>query len=448
MKRKGTLLVVDDEPYVRESLAFALERSGYRVRAAGGAAEALEGNLLEGVDLAVVDLRMPDRDGVSLLRSLRESRPDLPVIMLTAHGTVPAAVECLKAGAADFLQKPADPEKLGLAVERALEEGRLKREVAYLRSSGFPAGGGPVGESAAWKRVLEMVAAAAPTDASVLLLGESGVGKEVVARLIHERSPRADRPFVRVNCAAIPMELFESEFFGHRKGSFTGASEDRDGRFRVADRGTLLLDEIALMPAAAQAKVLRVLEDGLFERVGDTHPTQADVRVIASTNAPLAKEVEAGRFRLDLYYRLNVLTIEVPPLRERPEDVAVLAGVFAAEFARRLGKEIEGVAPETLQTLRRYDWPGNVRELRNVIERAVILEPGRQLSPASLPDRLAGGAPPVVSTLNLRKAVAAEERRVLKEALRRCNGVRRQAARLLGIDERNMSYFMKKHDLQ
>lgn len=444
-KKRGTLLIVDDEPYVRESLALLLERNGYRVRSAAGAEEALRQSLLEGVDLAIADLRLGEDDGVSLLKSLRERAPALPVVMLTAHGTVPKAVECIRAGAADFLEKPADPDKLLLVIERVLEETRLKRELHYLRSE--PGSGRqPVGVSEAWQQVLELVRAAAPTDAGVLILGESGTGKEEVARLIHRQSGRADRSFVRVNCAAVPVELFESEFFGHRKGAFTGAFSDRDGRFRVADRGTLLLDEIALMPLAAQAKVLRVLEDGLFERVGDTHPTQADVRVVASTNADLQLETEEGRFRQDLYYRLNVMTIEIPPLRERKEDVVVLASSFLKDFSSRLGKRIKAFEPETLAVLHSYRWPGNVRELRNAVERAVILEETEKIRPASLPLQIRE-VPAPRNTLNLRQALAAEERRLLREALRVANGVRREAARLLGIDERNMSYFLKKHDL-
>lgn len=447
-KTKATLLVVDDEAYVRESLTLLLQRDGYRVRSAAGAEEALRGSLLEGVDLTLADLRLGEEDdGLSLLRSLRERAPAVPVVMLTAHGSVSKAVECMQAGAADFLQKPADPDKLLLVIERVLQETRLRRELDYLRSEPDWGGRNPVGVSEPWKQVLELVRAAAPTDASVLILGESGTGKEEVARLIHRRSARADRPFVRVNCAAIPVELFESEYFGHRKGAFTGAASDRDGRFRVADQGTLLLDEIALMPAPAQAKVLRVLEDGLFERVGDTHPTQVDVRVVAATNADLEREIEQGRFRQDLYYRLNVISIDIPPLRERKSDIGVLATAFIEEFSGKLGRAVEGMEPETLAILRAYRWPGNVRELRNVIERAVILEQTSKIRPSSLPLQIRETPAPRVP-LHLRQALLAEERRLLQEALRSAGGVRREAARRLGIDERNLSYYLKKHDLQ
>jgi len=296
---------------------------------------------------------------------------------------------------------------------------------------------------------LELVEAAAPTDSTVLLLGESGTGKEEVARLIHRKSLRHDRPFVSVNCAAIPLDLFESEFFGHCKGAFTGATRDRDGRFKVAHTGTLFLDEIGCLPESAQSKVLRVLEEGVFERVGESRPTTVDVRLISATNSDLAAEVEAGRFRQDLFYRINVFTIEIPPLRERIEDIELLARAFLEEFCAKTGKLIEDLTPETLQYLEGYSWPGNIRELRNVIERAVILEKTKFLSPSSLPDSILReqGDHPSPESLNLRDSLQEEERRILLEALRAARGVKRDAARLLGIDERNLAYYLRKHNL-
>jgi transcriptional regulator with GAF, ATPase, and Fis domain len=310
--------------------------------------------------------------------------------------------------------------------------------------------------------VTQIVDIAAPTDTSVLLLGESGTGKEEVAQLIHRRSSRSEGAFVRVNCAAIPTELFESEFFGHRKGAFTGAVSDRVGRFRVAHRGTLFLDEINSLPPIAQAKVLRVLQDGSFERVGDSLPTTVDVRLICASNADLAVEVDAGRFRPDLYYRINVMTIHMPPLRERVADIPVLARAFVDEFSSRLGKNVRDMEPDVLEALCVYRWPGNVRELRNVIERGVLLESTTTLRLASLPGDLARARTmPMTNShpidqanqnssnkpLTLRAGLAAEERRILEEALRRSNSVRREAARILGIDERNLSYFLKKHGI-
>jgi transcriptional regulator with GAF, ATPase, and Fis domain len=304
----------------------------------------------------------------------------------------------------------------------------------------------PVGVSAAWREVVRLAEIAAPTDTSVLLLGESGTGKEEVAKLLHRRSARAGGPFVRVNCAAVPTELFESEFFGHRRGAFTGAVADRDGRFRVAHRGTLFLDELDSLPPAAQAKVLRVLQDGAFERLGDSRPTTVDVRLICASNIELAAEVAAGSFRPDLYYRINVMTIEMPPLRERRDDIPALAETFLAEYSARLGRRVRALHPQTLAAFAAYAWPGNVRELRNVIERGVLLETSPQLTPASLPFAVTGAqAPP--SALGLRQGLKAEERRLLEEALRRAGGVRREAARLLGVDERNLAYFLRKHGL-
>ncbi len=448
---RATVLVVDDEPYVRDSLATLLGRRGYEVRTAGGAEEALRTENLDGADLVISDLKMPGEDGVSLLGRLGAKEPELPVIVLTGHGTVSSAVECLKLGAVDYLLKPVDPEELMVVLDRALGQTGIKRELAFLRSHDRSRAAGPdrdrpLGCSEGWLQVLEMAEMVAPTDTSVLLMGESGTGKEEVAKHIHRRSRRASGPFVPVNCAAIPTDLFESEFFGHRRGAFTGALEDRVGRFKIAHEGTLLLDEVDALPAVAQAKVLRVLQDGRFERVGDSRPTSVDVRLISASNSDLAAEVEAGRFRADLFYRLNVMTIYIPPLRERPEDVSVLARAFLAEATAQVGKTLHEIEPEALRALEAYPWPGNVRELRNVIERGVVLEQGERLSPSSLPAdvrSLRGESP----ELNLRASLLAEERRLLETALKRAGGVRRRAAELLGIDERNISYFLKKHGL-
>lgn len=444
----GTILLVDDEDYVRDSLSLVLERRGFLARTAAGAEEALRPDILEGVDAVITDLKMPGVGGLELLKRIRAKRPELPVIVLTAYGSVPTAVEGMKAGAYEFMQKPADIEELMRVLERALAESARQRELEYLRSR---TGGQrePLGRSRAWRRILELVEAAAPTDSTVLLLGESGTGKEEVARLIHRKSLRHDRPFVSVNCAAIPLDLFESEFFGHCKGAFTGATRDRDGRFKVAHTGTLFLDEIGCLPESAQSKVLRVLEEGVFERVGESRPTTVDVRLISATNSDLAAEVEAGRFRQDLFYRINVFTIEIPPLRERIEDIELLARAFLEEFCAKTGKLIEDLTPETLQYLEGYSWPGNIRELRNVIERAVILEKTKFLNPSSLPDTIlreeGGRSSP--ESLNLRDSLQQEERRILLEALRAARGVKRDAARLLGIDERNLAYYLRKHNL-
>jgi two-component system NtrC family response regulator len=462
MKTQGTILIVEDEDYVRGSLATFLDRKGFQARTAASVDEALRPESLSGLDAVVTDLRMPGRDGLELVRTLADQEPSLPVVVLTAYGDVSSSVECIKAGAFDYLLKPTDPDELALVLGRALSQSHARRELAYLRSADGRARGerGPLGVSTGWRAVVEIARTAAPSDTSVLILGESGVGKEELAKLIHRESPRGGGAFVQVNCAAIPVELFESEFFGHRKGAFTGAVTDREGRFRVADGGTLFLDEINSLPLMAQAKVLRVLQDGSFERLGDSRPTTVDVRLVCASNVDLTAEVETGRFRADLFYRINVMTLEVPPLRERPEDVPVLSEAFLAEFSARLARPVRRIRPEAVRAMAAYHWPGNVRELRNVIERGVLLEKTEELRFESLPFRTpaaepASGppatGPPATDAggadLNLRRSLKTAERRLLEEALRRSDGVRREAARLLGIDERNLSYFLKKHGL-
>ncbi|HVR29403.1 MAG TPA: sigma-54 dependent transcriptional regulator [Thermoanaerobaculia bacterium] len=451
MSPLGTVLVVDDEVYVRDSLASVLSRRDFAVRTAAGMAEALAADNLAGVDAVVTDLKLRGEDGLALVKALAAQDTPVPVIVLTGYGTVASAVECMQAGAYHYLLKPTDPVALALVLERALGEAKARRELDYLRSGGARREGrGPLGVSEGWRRVVELAEVAAPVDTSVLLLGESGTGKEEVAKLLHSRSRRAAAAFVPVNCAAIPPELFESEFFGHRRGAFTGAVADREGRFRVAHTGTLFLDEVDALPPPAQAKVLRVLQDGEFERVGDSRSTRVDVRLICATNVDLAAEVEAGRFRPDLYYRINVMPIRIPPLRERREDVEVLAEAFRAEFAARFAKEVRGIDPDALELMRRYAWPGNVRELRNVLERGVLLAAGMEITPADLPfsgEVAPLDEPPEGSEFDLRSSLFRAERRLLEAALERTGGVRREAARLLGVDERNMAYYLRKHDL-
>jgi len=458
MSPLGTVLVVDDEDYVRDSLASVLARRDFVVRTAASVAEALSPDNLAGLDAVVTDLRMRGQDGLSLVRAVTAHDSRVPIIVLTAYGTVASAVECMQAGAYHYLTKPIDPAALALVLERALAEAKARRELDYLRQGGGHRGPGePLGVSEGWRRVVALAEVAAPVDTSVLLLGESGTGKEEVAKLLHSRSRRAAAAFVRVNCAAIPPELFESEFFGHRRGAFTGAVADREGRFRVAHTGTLFLDEVDALPLAAQAKVLRVLQDGEFDRVGDSRPTRVDVRLVCSSNSDLAAAVEAGRFRADLYYRINVMPIVIPPLRERREDVEVLAEAFRAEFAARFAKPVRAIRADALELMRAYAWPGNVRELRNVVERGVLLAAGGELTPADLPFAAPGeprgvtrrGAPgaDAAAALDLRSGLWSEERRLIEAALERTGGVRRDAARLLGIDERNMAYYLRKHDL-
>ena len=448
---RGRVLVVEDEAYVRDSLVEILRARRFEVGAAGSVGEAVAYLARAPVDVVLSDLRMPGADGLDLVRRMQTAAPDVPVVILTGHGNVSSAVECLKAGASDYILKPAEPEALEVVLDRALEGRALRREVRYLRSAVAAQTEVAVGESGPWRRVMAMVEAAAATGSVVLFTGESGTGKELLARRLHALSGRASGPFVKVNCAAIPLEMWESEFFGHRKGSFPGATSDREGRFQLADRGTLLLDEVGAMPAAGQAKLLRVIQDGEFERLGDEQATRVDVRVAASTNSDLEAEVRQGTFRADLFYLLNVVRIDVPPLRERRDDIAILARHFADQIALRLGRPSPELHPATLARLLAYPWPGNVREVRNVIERAMILDPARGLEDLDLAP--AGSVSPPEGTslagreLNLRDALNKLERELLLEAHRRAGGVRKEAAHLLGIDPRNLSYYMRKHDL-
>ena len=451
---RGRVLVVEDEAYVRDSLVEMLGSRGFEVSAAASVADALAALGRSPVDVVLTDLKMPGADGTELVKKIQATFTDLPVIVLTGQGTVASAVECLRAGASDYILKPAGPEALEVALERALRTRSLRREIRYLRSAIVPEAEAPTGESQPWRRVMAMIEAAAPSDSTVLLVGESGTGKELLARRLHALSSRASSPFVRVNCASVPLDMWESEFFGHRKGSFTGATGDRDGRFQLAHRGTLLLDEVGATSAEAQAKFLRVIQDGEFNRLGDDQPIRVDVRIVASTNSDLEADVRAGRFRADLFYRLNVVRVNVPPLRERADDVPLLARRFADEIARRLGREAPPLHAETLARLRAYPWPGNVRELRNVIERALILDPTAGLDTLDL---LPGSAPlsPAEQAgeagagrdLVLREALNRLERELLLEAHKRAGGVRKDAAQLLGIDPRNFSYYLRKHGL-
>lgn len=457
MKRaRGRVLVVEDEAYVRESLGAVLASKGYDVTLAASAAAAMETLERTTVDVVLTDLKMPGITGADLIVRIAARSPELPIIVLTGFGTIASAVECVRAGASDYILKPADPEALDVAIGKAIASGSLKREVAYLRNerlaaTGTPgsAGAEPVGKSEPWRQAMNLIDAAAAADATVLLLGESGTGKELLARRLHQLGPRRSGPYVRVNCSAIPIEMWESEFFGHRKGAFTGAAADRDGRFRVAHQGTLFMDEVATMPLPAQAKMLRVLEEGEFDRLGEEQPTRVDVRVIAATNGDIDADVEAGRFRRDLFFRLNVVRIVVPPLRERPEDIPMLAEAFASEIARRLGRTAPRIDDAALAQLAAYSWPGNVRELRNVVERALILNPGDVLVLPDLPS--AQGVDTAGSSaggdLNLRAALSRREKEAVMEALARANGVRGEAARLLGIDPRNLAYYLRKHGI-
>ncbi len=377
------ILVVDDERSILESLRDILEDEGYAVRCVESGEEALRVVEESPPDLVLLDIWLPGLDGMEVLSRIRQTQPALPVIMISGHGTIELAVRAVKLGAFDFLEKPLSYDRVVVSVEKALRMRALEEENLRLRARFRE----PrlTGESPAIREVRELIARVAPTEATVLIQGESGVGKEVAARMIHHLSPRSRGPFVEVNCAAIPESLIESELFGHERGAFTGATQARRGKFDQAHRGTLFLDEVGDMSPSAQAKVLRVLQEKRFERVGGDRLIEVDVRIIAATNKDLRAEIEAGRFREDLYFRLNVVPIVIPPLRERPEDIPLLVEEFLDELSRHSGLGRKTVAPEVLEVLKRYPWPGNVRELKNLIERLVIVSPGEEITLNDLP---------------------------------------------------------------
>ena len=386
MRPPTTILLVDDEPGIRRSLGEALKDEGYHVVKAERGEQAIE--LLhnpdsESLELVLLDVWLPGMDGLETLKQAKQIRPDLPVIMISGHASIDTALQATKLGAFDFLEKPIDLDRLLLVVGNALRQSRLQHENQRLLAE-VEGGRFFLADSPAMKRLMADVALVAPTEGRVLLTGENGSGKEEVARLLHLQSPRKDAPFIEVNCAAIPEELIESELFGHQKGAFTGAVRDQKGKFREADGGTLFLDEVGDMSLKTQAKVLRALQEGRVEPVGGGGAVGVDVRVIAATNKDLASEITRGRFREDLYFRLAVVPLRIPPLRERPEDILPLADAFITRIGRQYGRPPKRLGPEAKDTLLRHDWPGNVRELKNLMERAVILGRSAEIGPRDL----------------------------------------------------------------
>ena len=381
------ILIVDDERAIQRSLRGVLEDEGYRVTAVGSAQEALARLADDAPDLVFLDIWMPGMDGLDALAEIKQRRPETAVVMISGHGTIETAVKATKLGAYDFVEKPLSLEKTLLVVERTLEHARLEQQHRQLRER-VERGQEIVGKSAVIEELRQQIAVAAPTTGRVLIHGESGSGKELVARAIHAHSTRAEGPFVEVNCAAVPEELIESELFGHERGAFTGAVARRRGKFELADGGTLFLDEIGDMSVKTQAKVLRVLEEQAFERVGGKETIRVDVRVITASNQNLQELIGAGRFREDLFYRLNVIPIEVPALRKRKEDIPTLVDHFIALFSAENGRRPKAIAAEALAYFLTYDWPGNVRELRNMVERLVIMAPRDVIGPEDLPPPL------------------------------------------------------------
>jgi len=450
MAEPATLLVADDDPGLRESLERTLTREGYRVVLASDGRAALERVQAGGVDLIVTDLRMPGLTGLELLRAAKAIMPDVDVILLTAFGTVEEAVQAMKNGAYDFLTKPFRREQLIKLVDKALERRDLIEQNKALKKQleDIRAKGQMIGASPSFRRMLTLVEQVADSSATILIQGESGAGKELVARAIHERSGRRAGPFVAVNCAALPETLLESELFGYEKGAFTGAAGRKEGRFELANGGTLFLDEVADLSLVTQPKILRVLQEGEFERLGATRSIQVDVRILAATNQDLVDMVKDKRFREDLYYRLNVITVRVPPLRERHEDIRVLAQHYLRVYAAKNGRKLEGFSNEALERLESYAWPGNVRELENLIERTVLLARKDRIDAEDLPEEVAGvKRPPRDAILELVGTPLADiEQRLLDETLRITGGNKTQAAKLLGIDVRTVARKLERRE--
>lgn len=382
MKQK--VLVVDDEVSILQSLSGILLDEGYGISLASSGEEALDQAKRDPPDLVLLDVWMPGADGLAVLGEIKKLYPQLPVIIISGHGNIETAVRATRLGAFDFIEKPLSIDRVLVSIQNAIEFSRLEEENRILRKKANRAAR-MIGESPAVETLREQIGRAAPTNATVLIAGENGTGKELAARLIHLSSRRSTRPMIEVNCAAIPEELIESELFGHEKGAFTGAYEKRKGKFDSANGGTLFLDEIGDMSLRTQAKILRIIQEQVFERVGGSHPVQVDVRIVAATNKDLQKEIELGRFRQDLYYRLNVIPIFVPPLRERLEDIALLVESFAAEIASESALGKKRIDPAVFALLQRYSWPGNIRELKNFIERLMIMTPGQAIGPGDLP---------------------------------------------------------------
>ena len=448
MKRDGVILIVDDEANMRRVLGALLRREGFHTLEAGDGEAALEILKQEAVDAVLTDLKMPHMNGLELLDESRKRAPGVPVILLTAHGTVGSAVEALKHGAFDFLTKPFEPDDVCQVVAKAVKTRKLEESEARIEPDEDP-DRLLLGNSAALLEVKHLIERVAPTSATVLISGESGTGKELVARSVHRHSPRSEQPFVKINCAAIPEGLIESELFGHEKGAFTGASSRKPGRFELADGGTLFLDEIGELPAPAQPKLLRAIQEGRFFRVGGTQTVSVDVRLIAASNRDLQTEVREGRFREDLFYRLHVVPIALPPLRDRREDIAALSDLFLQRFARRLERSVRAITPEARAALAAHEWPGNIRELENVIERATLLCEAAEIGVDDLPPELrrdpaeGGYAEPSPLRERVRSATRRIERDAILEALESTRGNVTRAARRLGLSRRGLQLKMR-----
>ena len=458
-RRPPRILVVDDERSMRELLAIVLRREGYEVLLAENGRTAIETLEREPVDLLISDIKMPDLSGVDVLRAAKKIDQDILGIMVTAFASTESAVEAMRLGACDYLSKPFDVDLLRMKVREKIDNRQLRQENVLLKrtlglSHQFA---NIIGRSEAMLEVFKMIETVARTNSTILLTGESGTGKGLVAQAIHFHSLRRDRPLVALNCGAMPEALLESELFGHMRGAFTGAETNKKGLLEVAEKGTIFLDEIGEMSPVMQVKLLRVLQERRFRRVGGLEELAADIRVITATNQDLGKAIADGRFREDLYYRINVIPIVLPPLRERREDIPLLAEHFLAKYAEQMGKSITGLSHEAMSLLQQYDWPGNIRELENVIERAVALEGTPTVLPDSLPPNLRGAvqkngnaAPDALPDggFDLEAHVKEIERVYIAQALQRSGGVQVKAAELLGMSFRSFRYYVKKYNLR
>ena len=452
------ILVVDDERSMRELLAIVLRRDGYEVILAENGRTAVNVLEREAVDLLISDIKMPDMSGVDVLRAAKGIDQDILGIMITAFASTDTAVEALRMGAYDYLSKPFDVDELKIIVRHALERRQLRQENVLLKRAlqSTHQFSNIVGRSESMLAVFKLIETVAPTNSTILVTGESGTGKELVARAVHFNSLRRDCPFVAVNCGALPEPLLESELYGHMRGSFTGASSNKKGLIEVADRGTIFLDEISDMSQMMQVKLLRVLQERKFRRVGGVEELEANIRVIAATNQDLVKMVADGKFREDLFYRLNVIQIQLPPLRDRTEDIPLLAEHFLAKYREQMGKEISGISQDAMEHLAAYDWPGNIRELENAIERAVALESSSAILPESLVEHLRGRAPKnggqpaqlPTAGFDLEAHVENVERDYIAQALKQAGGKQSRAAKLLGMSFRSFRYYVKKYNLK
>lgn len=449
------LLVVDDEPSMREFLEIMLSQEGYQVRTASTGEEGVKAYRAEEPDLVLTDVKMPGMSGLDLIREIHSLDPAAPIIAITAYASADDAVRAVREGAYDYLSKPFQIEDLRIIIRNALEARRLRRENLELRRSieGRYRFADIVGKSHEMVEIFDLISRVAPSKAGVLIMGESGTGKELIAKAVHYNSPRADKPFVTINCTAIPENLLESEMFGHQKGSFTGAVANKAGLVEAAHTGSLFLDEVGEIPQSIQVKLLRFLQEREFRRVGGTDDKKIDVRVIAATNKILEEEMEAGNFREDLYYRLNVIRIRLPPLREREEDIPLLVDHFLKKFSKEQGKKIDKVSSLAMRVLCNYSYPGNVRELENIIERCVTLEQSDQLTAENLPQKLFESAGPVCiggeldippDGIDINRTMEDMEKKLITRALDISSGNRPRAAKLLGISFRSLRYRMLK----